>query len=103
MMYQEKMYAPMFFVNDEIVRKRGLINFNDKNIVKVEDLFGTSNIDFNEHLHRGLLDIFYSCIKVESCQTKLIMKIRGEEELIRKLVEKHKIFEKEIIIDLEKK
>ncbi|CAC5373562.1 unnamed protein product [Mytilus coruscus] len=39
MIYQEKMYTPMLFVNDEITTNRDLINFDDKNIVIVEDLF----------------------------------------------------------------
>lgn len=53
-MYLEKMCKPMLFVNDEVVRKRDLINFNENNIIIVEDLFGRSNIEFNEDLHRGI-------------------------------------------------
>lgn len=67
MIYKKKMYTPMLFVNNEITTHRDLVNFNDKNIVIVEDLFGKSNINFNEDLHRGVLDVLYACIKSDSC------------------------------------
>ncbi|CAC5370498.1 unnamed protein product [Mytilus coruscus] len=102
MMYQDKMYTPVLFVNDEVARKRDLINFEENNIVIVEDIFGRSNIDFNDDLHRGILDVLYSCMKTESCKSKLIITIRGNDEIERKLNEKHKIFEKEIFINLDK-
>ncbi|CAC5370497.1 unnamed protein product [Mytilus coruscus] len=91
----------MLFVNDEVVRKRELIDFNENNIVIVEDLFGRSNIDFNEDLHRGILDVLHSCIKSESCKSKLIFTIQGNDKIKRKLVENHNIFEKDVFINLD--
>lgn len=101
-MYQEKLYTPMVFVNDEILRNRDLINFDDQNIVIIEDLFGRSNIEFNEDVHTGILDVLYSCLKTESCKSKLIISVRGNDVMIRKLIERHKLFEKEMFINLDK-
>ncbi|XP_071146621.1 uncharacterized protein [Mytilus edulis] len=101
MKYQEYMFTPMIFVNDEITQNRDLINFNDQTIVIVEDLFGRSNINFNEDLHRGILDVLYACIKRESCKSKLIITIRGDDETNRNLIEKHKIFEKDVLINID--
>ncbi|CAG2252349.1 unnamed protein product [Mytilus edulis] len=101
-MYQEKLYTPMVFVNDEILRNRDLINFDDQNIVIIEDLFGRSNIKFNEDVHTGILDVLYSCLKAESCKSKFIISIRGNDVIIRQLIERHKLFEKEMFINLDK-
>ncbi|CAC5407376.1 unnamed protein product [Mytilus coruscus] len=103
MIYQDKSYKPMLFVNDEITRNRDLINFDDKHIIIVEDLFGRSNINFNEDLHRGILDVLYACIKRKSCTSNLIITIRGNEEINRNLIEKQKIFDKDVLINIDTK
>ncbi|VDH97319.1 Hypothetical predicted protein [Mytilus galloprovincialis] len=101
MIYKQKMYTPMLFVNNEITTHRDLVNFNDKNIVIVEDLFGKSNINFNEDLHRGVLDVLYACIKSDSCSSKLIITVRGDKKIQESLMEKHKIFEKDVLINID--
>lgn len=91
----------MLFVNDEVARKRELINFNESNIIIVEDLFGRSNIDFNEDLHRGILDVIHFSLKSESCKSKVIFTIRGNNKIKQKLVENHNIFQNDIFLNLD--
>ncbi|CAG2217830.1 unnamed protein product [Mytilus edulis] len=69
-LYQKQNYTPMLFVNDEILRNRDLINFDDQNMVMVEDLFGKLNIAFNE-THIGILDILNSCIRTVNLSIKI--------------------------------
>ncbi|VDI58373.1 Hypothetical predicted protein [Mytilus galloprovincialis] len=102
-MYQKQNYMPMLFVNDEILKNRDLINFDDQNIVIVEDFFGKLNIAFNEDTHVGILDILHSCIRTESCKSKLIITIRGNEDTKRKLNEKHNLFDKDFFYQFRQK
>lgn len=99
--YQDELYTPMLFVNTEITKTRDLINFNHTNIVIVEEFLGRSNININEgeDKHDGVLDVLYSCAKSESCKTKLILMIRGDEKSNRKFIEKHRIFDKKTFMD----
>ncbi|VDI17071.1 Hypothetical predicted protein [Mytilus galloprovincialis] len=105
MMYKEQTYTPMLFLNNEITRKRELVNFNKNNIIIVDNLFDESNIDryLNEDLYRGILDVLYSCCKAESCKSKLIITVRGNNQIQMKLNESHQIFENEVIINLDEK
>ncbi|XP_071146076.1 uncharacterized protein [Mytilus edulis] len=101
-MYQYQSHTSMVFVNDEILRNRDLINFDDQNIVIIEDFFGRSNIEFNEDLHKGLFDVLDSCIKNKSCRSKLIITIRSNADNNRKFIEKHSFFKEELFFNLDK-
>ncbi|VDI66474.1 Hypothetical predicted protein [Mytilus galloprovincialis] len=100
--YKEKhFYQPMIFFSDDIVRYRDLLNFNEQSLFILEDLFGRTTLSFDEDTHRGIFDILYSCISQPSCKSKFIITMKGNQQTNRKILEKHKLFKKEVILELD--
>ncbi|XP_071166768.1 uncharacterized protein [Mytilus edulis] len=100
--YKERhFYQPMIFFSDDIVRYRDLLNFNEQSLFILEDLFGRTTLSFDEDTHRGIFDILYSCISQPSCKSKFIITMKGNQQTNRKILEKHKLFKKEVILELD--
>ncbi|CAC5398379.1 unnamed protein product [Mytilus coruscus] len=97
----EKNNIPMIFFWDDILRYRDLLNLNEQSLFILEDLFGRTTSSFNKDIHRGIFDILYSCISQPSCKSRFIITMKGNQQTNRKILEKHKLFEKEVIVDLE--
>ncbi|VDI10966.1 Hypothetical predicted protein [Mytilus galloprovincialis] len=98
--FQDEGYIPFFFTDNDIVRYRDMISLSDNNIIIVEDLFGRSNVDFFEDYHRNILDILLNCVK-RSKGLKVVFTIRNDPKCKENILEKHEIFLRKCIMNLD--
>ncbi|XP_052075329.1 uncharacterized protein LOC127712756 [Mytilus californianus] len=94
-------YKPLLFVEKEIVLKRELIDFKENYVIIIEDLFGRSNVKFDDETHKNILDILNSNMKGEQCNCKLILTVRKTPGSHFDLFDKHEIFKEARIINLD--
>ncbi|CAC5401687.1 unnamed protein product [Mytilus coruscus] len=88
-----------------IIDKRNLLILlakggSENNIIVVEDLFGRSNVDFFEDYHRNILDILSNCLK-KSKRLKMVFTIKNDPKCEENILEKHEIFLRKCIINLD--
>ncbi|VDI15403.1 Hypothetical predicted protein [Mytilus galloprovincialis] len=89
--YSEKQYKPMLFSNTKKI-KTGLIS--SKCFVILEDIFGGTNLEFDDDIHKSTLDILSACPENE---TKFVLTMRTNGEAYKHIFSKHKIFKNNII------
>ncbi|VDI36943.1 Hypothetical predicted protein, partial [Mytilus galloprovincialis] len=94
-------YKPLLFVEKDIVLKREMIDFKENYFIIIEDLFGRSNIRFDDETHKNILDILNINMKGNQCKCKLVLTVRKTPGSLFDLFDKHEIFKQARIINLD--
>ncbi|CAG2220202.1 unnamed protein product [Mytilus edulis] len=95
--FKDKEFTPMYIVNNEIETMRDIIDFESKNFIIVDDLFGQTNSHINDHT----LEVFYSSVKRANCQSKVILNIRESPGCNKSILESHPILKESQVINLD--
>lgn len=95
--FKDKEFTPMYVVNNEIETMRDIIDFESKNFIIVDDLFGQTNSHINDHT----LEVFYSSVKRANCQSKVILNIRESPGCNKSILESHPILKESQVINLD--
>lgn len=97
--FKNKEFTPMYVVNNEIETMRDIIDFKSKNFIIVDDLFGQTNSNINDHILR----VIYDSVKSENCQSKVILNIRESPGCNKSILESHSILRETQVINLDDK
>lgn len=89
--YKEKHYKPMIFTNTKKI-ETDLISSNC--FVILEDIFGGTNLEFDDDVHKSALDFLIAC---PDNGTKFVITMRTNGEAYKLIFSKHEIFKNNII------
>lgn len=89
--YKEKHYKPMIFTNTKKI-KTDLISSNC--FVILEDIFGGTNLEFDDDVHKSALDFLIEC---PENGTKFVITMRTNGEAYTHIFSQHEIFKNNIV------
>ncbi|XP_063429155.1 uncharacterized protein LOC134712004 [Mytilus trossulus] len=99
--YKDLGYIPYWFVDQDIKLFRDIIDPNDKCIIVIDDLFGRRFTEFDENIHRNILDILYAIVS-NSHEMKLVFTITSDSNCLQNIITEHAILKDGIILDLDR-
>ncbi|CAC5399408.1 unnamed protein product [Mytilus coruscus] len=95
--FRNKGFTPMYVVNNEIETIRDIIDFRNRHFIIVDDLFGQTNANINDHT----LKVIYDSVKSENCESKVILNIRESPGCNKSILESHSILRETQVINLD--
>lgn len=98
--YKNLGYIPYWFIDQDIRQFRDIIDPNDKCIIVMDDFFGRQCAEFEENIHRNILDILHAIVS-NSHEMKLVLTINSDNNCLQSILTKHAILMPDFILDLD--
>lgn len=92
---------PYRFVDQDVKQNRDIIDPNDKCIIVMDDLFGRRFTEFDENIHRNILDILHAIVS-NSTEVKLVFTISSDNNCWQNIKTEHAILMDDFILNLDR-